>query len=427
MNLVGKGFRLSAEEVAELGYDVTALPDVIKPHFNARDLMQRGEPCWAIDLFGLSDKEALDQYPELYNRLLVRVKPERDQNKDPARKRDWWLFGRSNRDLRKALSGLSRMILTPETAKHRVFVFQSMPFCPDHKLYAVATDDALLLGLLSSRLSSLWALRAGGRMGVGNDPVFNNTRCFSTFPFPAFVANGDQEDELKIKIREISEKLDAHRKRQQAQHSGLSLTGMYNVLEKLRSGEQLTAKEKIIHEQGLVSVLRELHDELDRAVFAAYGWEDLAEKLVGRPGATTPLPDKDESQAEAEEELLFRLVALNSERAAEEGRGLIHWLRPDYQNPDNAATKPEQTEADLDEESEAISVTRAPVGKQNWPKEMREQVAAVRSALARHPLTLEDLANQFKRSPKVAALSVLEALKELGMVAQQDDQYSLRA
>jgi hypothetical protein len=28
---------------------------------------------------------------------------------------------------------------------------------------------------------------------------------------------------------------------------------MYNVLEKLRSGEALTAKEKVIHEHGLVS------------------------------------------------------------------------------------------------------------------------------------------------------------------------------
>ena len=31
---------------------------------------------------------------------------------------------------------------------------------------------------------------------------------------------------------------------------------MYNVLEKLRAGEPLTAKDKTVHEQGLVSVLR---------------------------------------------------------------------------------------------------------------------------------------------------------------------------
>ena len=43
----------------------------------------------------------------------------------------------------------------------------------------------------------------------------------------------------------------------------------------------------------------------------ANGRKALAEKLVGRPGATTPWPEKLEEQQEAEEELLQRLVDLN--------------------------------------------------------------------------------------------------------------------
>jgi hypothetical protein len=69
--------------------------------------------------------------------------------------------------------------------------------------------------------------------------------------------------------------LDAHRNRQQAAHPDLTLTGMYNVLEKLKAGEPLSAKEKDIHQQGLVSVLKTPHDEIDRAVLDAYGWSDL--------------------------------------------------------------------------------------------------------------------------------------------------------
>ena len=116
------------------------------------------------------------------------------------------------------------------------------------------------------------------------------------------------------------------------------MTGMYNVLEKLRSGEPLNDKEKTIHEQGLVSVLKQLHDELDAAVFDAYGW----------PVTLT------------DEEILERLVALNAERAAEEQRGLIRWLRPEFQNP--ATNKPKQQtivlpEPDEDEEPET-STTR---------------------------------------------------------------------
>lgn len=99
-----------------------------------------------------------------------------------------------------------------------------------------------------------------------------------------------------------------------------------------QTATEFTAKEKLIHEHGLISVLAQLHDELDAAVFDAYGWSDLAPALVGRPGGTTPLPDKPEAQAAAEEELLTRLVALNLERAAEESRGLVRWLRPEFQN-----------------------------------------------------------------------------------------------
>ena len=106
---------------------------------------------------------------------------------------------------------------------------------------------------------------AGGRLGVGNDPRYNKTRCFETFPFP------DPDESTRQRIRELGEQLDAHRKRQQQLHPELTMTGMYNVLEKLRAGEPLSKKEQLIHEQGLVSVLKQIHDDLDAAVFAAYG------------------------------------------------------------------------------------------------------------------------------------------------------------
>jgi hypothetical protein len=169
-------------------------------------------------------------------------------------------------------------------------------------------------------------------------------------------------------------------------------------------------------------VLSELHDALDREVFAAYGWSDLAERLVGRPGATTPLLDKPEEQTEAEEELLCRLVALNAERTAEEARGLVRWLRPDYQCPDSPA--PQQIEAELDSAQPSITA-EAVTGKQAWPKTMREQVAAVRTALALGPMSLDAIAGRFKRRPTGPISGVLEALEALGMVETDGDLYRM--
>ena len=418
---IGMGFLVTPEEADALGFNREAkVRERIRPYRNGRDIMDRPRGVMIIDLFGMTADEAQRQVPTLYQWVLDRVKPERDHNKRDTYRVNWWIFGEPVPATRRSLIGLNRYIVTTMTAKHRLFSFLETSILPDQKLVTVGTQDALMLGVLSSRLHALWALATGGNLGVGNDPVYAKGRSFDTYPFP------DTTPEQQVQIRDLAERLDAHRKRQQAQHQELTLTGMYNVLEKLRAGEPLSAKDKTIHEQGLVSLLRELHDELDRAVFAAYGWDDLAAQLVGKPGATTPLPDKTEVQAEAEEELLRRLVALNAERAAEEARGLVRWLRPEYQNP-SAQTAPQQSEAELDDTTDAESAPEASTaaGKLTWPKQMREQVAAVRHALSQSPLPADALAAQFKRSPKVAVQAVLDALEELGMVQQDADQYRL--
>ncbi len=133
-------------------------------------------------------------------------------------------------------------------------------------------DDSYSLGLLSSCVHVEWALSQGGTR-LEDRPRYNNVSCFETFPFPAL-----EEGELKTRIRELGERLDAHRKARQALHPELTLTGMYNVLEKLRAEEALSDKEKKIHDDGLVTVLKQIHDELDAAVFQAYGCEDLSKE-----------------------------------------------------------------------------------------------------------------------------------------------------
>jgi leucyl aminopeptidase len=62
----------------------------------------------------------------------------------------------------------------------------------------------------------------------------------------------------------MAEQLDAYRKARQAEHSNLTMTGIYNVLEKLRSGEALTPKEQSIHEQ--VRAVRDLLEEAEQSV-----------------------------------------------------------------------------------------------------------------------------------------------------------------
>src|SRR5690554_1591984 len=271
MMLFGAGFIVSNDEAKHLGLGtIDGIEKHIRPYRNGRDLTQSPRNVMVIDFFGLTPDQIRNHYPAAYQYILERVKPERDQNKDKSIRENWWLHGRPRPELRSYVLGLKRFVTTVETSKHRLLQFLNSEILPDNMLVNIAIADPFALGTLSSRAHVLWALAAGGRLGVGNDPRYNKTRCFETFPFP------EASETQKATIRDLAERLDAHRKRQQEQHPDLTLTGMYNVLEKLRAEEPLTAKEKTIHEQGLVSVLRELHDDLDRAVFDAYGWNDLA-------------------------------------------------------------------------------------------------------------------------------------------------------
>ncbi len=388
--LVGEGFRLGPEDLTAMGYLSASLPTTLRRYVIGRDIVQAPSIRYVIDFFGLSQDEARTNFPALFHQVLTRVKPERDANRDRGFRERWWLWGRPRPDMREAVAGLPRYIATVETSKHKPFVFLDASVCPDHKLYAIASDDAFLLGVLSSRVHGTWALAAGGRLGYGNDPTWTNTTCFLPFPFPA--ATEDQ----KTRIRALGESLDAHRKRQQSLHPKLTITGMYNVLEKLRSGEALTEKEREIHEQGLVSILKQIHDDLDAAVFDAYGWP-----------ATL-----------SDEEILERLVGLNRERAEEEKRGLICWLRPEFQNPSGVKAETQATLAEVGLET-PVAKPAGKAAKTAWPKKLAERVSTVRDLLSEAgEATAADLNRAFRGNSAENVLAVLESLAAVGLAQE---------
>ena len=388
VQLFGSGFIVTPEQAAALGLGrIPGLERHIRPYRNGKDLAATPRHVLVIDLFGLSAEQVRDRFPEVYQWVSERVKPERDQNNRATYRDHWWIFGEPRGNLRPALEGLSRYIVTVETAKHRFFQFLDASILPDNMLVAIASADAWHLAVLSSRVHIVWALAAGGRLGVGNDPRYNKTRCFEPFPFPA--ASAAQQAEL----RTLGERLDAHRKQRQALHPGLTLTGMYNVLVNLCAGQPLAPAERTIHEQGLVTVLRELHDAIDRVVLAAYGWQDL-------------IPAND-----IETNLLERLVALNTERAAEEQRGLIRWLRPAFQAP-GEQTPATQTELDTTSTAEI----RTPLAPHPWPKTLAEQARAITEMLAEvgEPLTAAALAARFQGAKPKPLAALLDTLVALG-------------
>lgn len=240
----------------------------------------------------------------------------------------------------------------------------------------------------SSSAQSSWATAAGGTLE--DRPAWISSNCFDPFPFP------DATEPQRDRIRKLAEQLDAHRISVQAQHPDVTLTGMYNALQRAREaaagGAPLTAKERAFHDRALIGVLRSIHDDLDAAVADAYGWPaDLAD-----------------------DEILARLVNLNAARAAEEAAGKIRWLRPDFRRARaGVSASPQEQMAGVDVTPKLEAAPTA----QPWPKDRFQQIKAVRGVLAARSgsHTAQEVAAAFKSAPLAAVTRHLDMLERIGV------------
>ena len=404
VKLHGSGFIVTPHQATALGFGTTpGLEEHILPYRHGRDIAQRPRGVMVIDLYPLTADQVLDRFPKVYQHIVERVKPEREakvgRSADMAEyARKWWLFGKVRSELRPVLQPLGRYIATAETSKHRFFQFLEANIRPDNMLVCIGSDAGSLLAVLSSRANVCWSIEAGGWLGMGNDPRYSKSRTFDPMPFPIREGTGASGEALT----ELGDRLDSFRKERLKEHEFLTMTSLYNVLERVRELENgcdvplLATKEKEIHKAGLVSVLKGIHDDIDRAVFEAYGWADLIPALVGKPGATAPSPHKSQEQEEAEEELLARLVALNQERAEEERHGVVRWLRPDYQIPKLGHKV--KTPEDAEQVEAQLVVPTVADGKPTWPKDEMDRIRVVRDMLNRAsgPVTPKFLGAAFR-------------------------------
>jgi type II restriction/modification system DNA methylase subunit YeeA len=252
--------------------------DVVKRRLGGQDVTGRPRDGWIIDFVDASQQDAaLYELPFEYVR--TKIKPIRDGSRDALMRSNWWLHGRSRPALRKAISSLKRCIVTPEVAKHRVFIWMNTDTVPDHKLHVIARDDDYSFGVLQSHVHEAWTLAQCSWIGVGNDPSYSSSRTFETFPFP-WPPGKEPKDDPRVEAiaaaaRELVKKRDAWLNPPDASTTELkkrTLTNLYN--------ENPTW-------------LQDAHRELDDAVFAAYGWPKN-------------LSDQD---------ILTRLLQLNTERS----------------------------------------------------------------------------------------------------------------
>ena len=279
--------------------------DVLRPWVNGRDVSDRKKDHWIID-FGcdMGEREA-SLYERPYTYAQHNVLPQRRANQRSVYRQRWWIHVRPRYDMRNALSYLSRVMVTPEVSKHRIFTWIDTVTLPDHKLQVIAKDDDITFGILHSHFHKNWSLAVGGRHGVGNDSRYTISGSFETFPFPRGLTPPDlpvdeAANPLARAIGEAARRLNELREywlnppelvRREPEVVPGYPDRLVPVSDKAAKELKKRTLTKLYNDRP--QWLADAHADLDAAVAAAYGWPH-------------DIPDED---------ALTRLMTLNRERA----------------------------------------------------------------------------------------------------------------
>jgi len=260
--------------------------DLLRPHWNGIDLARRPRDVWLIN-FGEQSEEQAACYASPFAYAAEHVRPFRKES--AIAESDWWRLWRPRPELASAIETLKRFIVTPEVAKHRMFVWLDKRISVDKNLTAIARDDDTTFGILHSRFHEAWSLRLGTWLGVGNDPRYTPTTTFETFPFPEGLtpnipASQYASDPRARRIAAAARKLDELRR------NWLNPPDLVEIVPEVVPGypDRILPKDSqaaaILKTRTLTNLYNErpqwlanAHAELDRAVAAAYGWpEDIS-------------------------------------------------------------------------------------------------------------------------------------------------------
>ena len=263
--------------------------DVLKPWMNGMDLTRRPAGKWIID-FGWTMSESDGAlYEEPFQHAKEHVHPMRQRNRGESPRIHWWRHVRPRPGLWQMLKGLSRCIVTPCVAKHRLFAWLDSRVCPDHQLIVIARDDDTTFGILHSRFHEAWSLRLG--TSLEDRPRYTPTTTFETFPFPEGLspdipAANYANDPLAAAIAKAARRLVESRDRWLNPPEWVEWVDEPVPGYPKRPVPRDEAAAKELKKRTLTNLynarpqwLTDAHGSLDAAVAAAYGWDmDIPEE-----------------------------------------------------------------------------------------------------------------------------------------------------
>ncbi len=209
--------------------------------------------------FGEMTETEAREWPDLMTIVEEKVKPERLKQKDKGGKEFWWQFLRPRGELQRVTSECERVLVTnAQASTHLGFIFYSpkVVFANSLNIFPLEGNSDFLV--LQSRVHEVWARFFSTSMK--DDLRYNPSDCFETFPFP-------KNWEADPALEEIGKTYYEYRADLMIRNNQ-GLTDTYN-----RFHDPNETHPDILK-------LRQLHHQMDRAVLAAYGWQDLCSRTA---------------------------------------------------------------------------------------------------------------------------------------------------
>ena len=180
-----------------------------------------------------------------------------------------------------ALSQVSSVVLPVRVPARQVF---------DQRCVTFALEAPSDLTVLSSSMHQVWALRYASTLETRIS--YTQSLVFGSYTRPG----------TSSELEALGEVLDVERRALMTSRA-IGLTKFYNQVH-----------DPAVHDPAIVR-LRELHAQIDEAVLAAYGWDDLSLGIGHHP---TKIGIRWTVSPEARFELLDRLLVENHRRAAQQ-------------------------------------------------------------------------------------------------------------
>ena len=295
--IMGDGFKLNASERLALLKEDANSGELIRHLLGGSDVTEKATvfPSRFVIDPGQLDEAEVQKFPAIYSRLKRLVFPNRSVIKDVAKKKYWWRFAGPSNALYRSIEGRDKCLVCCRVAKYVMFdiveTHSSLgPLVFDESVVVVALDGDDCFSILQSTFHSLWVDQWGSKMGTA--PRYTATEVLETFPFPANRVGLFEMGSQYRRVRQTCK-----------ERTGDGLTGVYNRLHSPNEVDECILR------------LRQLHADLDNAVAAAYGWQDLD---LGHSLHETKQGIRFTISEAARREVLDRMLALNHQRQAEE-------------------------------------------------------------------------------------------------------------